>query len=174
MSVSGDDNDIAVTLRSRAWRSALPDARDVVREACMTALGAPELNGWKRGVSVSIQLAGNRWVRRLNAQYRHQDKPTNVLSFPAHDSLKTGIAQAVATGDMLELGDVILALETCRDEAQVQGKILADHVRHLVVHGVLHLLGYDHENDREAQAMERLETRLLKRLGVGDPYGYDG
>lgn len=101
-------------------------------------------------------LADDAALRALNARWRQQDKPTNVLSFPA--------------GDSVLLGDVVLAFETVRREASEQGKSLADHMSHLVVHGVLHLLGHDHERPRDADVMESLERQVLAGLGIADPY----
>ena len=98
----------------------------------------------------------------LNARWRGLDKPTNVLSFPA--------APADQLLDSATLGDVALAFETLAREAETSGVSFADHYRHLVTHGFLHLIGYDHETDDEAGRMEALETRILARLGVADPY----
>lgn len=117
----------------------------------------------KRRTEVSLVLADDALVRRLNRQWRRIDAPTDVLSFPADDD-------GLATNAPWLLGDVILAFETVSRAAAEQGKPLADHLRHLVVHGVLHLLGYDHEKPAEAEEMEALETRALARLGVADPY----
>ena len=103
--------------------------------------------------------------QRLNHAYRGIDRPTNVLSFPAWDA-----DDPAPPGAPVLLGDVVLAFETVAREAQEQGKIFADHLRHLIVHGVLHLLGYDHHVEREAADMERLETVILAGLGVPDPY----
>ena len=105
---------------------------------------------------LSILFTDDAHIRRLNAAYRGKDKPTNVLSFPQ------------AGGPLL--GDVILASETVAKEAVLAQKPLKDHIAHLVVHGFLHLLGYDHEADEEAEAMEALERAALKRLGIEDPY----
>ena len=103
-------------------------------------------------------------VRELNANWRKQDKPTNVLSFPAPK-------QPGAGDDDRFLGDIVLAAETVLREAAEQGIPLENHFRHLVLHGFLHLLGYDHETDAEAETMEALETHILATLGVPDPYG---
>lgn len=107
----------------------------------------------------SLLLGDDSQIRALNARYRQFDKPTNVLSFPAGP----GSPQAY-------LGDIILARETVCREAEEAGKPLADHVAHLIVHGLLHLAGYDHETDREADEMEALEREILARLDIGDPY----
>ncbi|MBN8831961.1 MAG: rRNA maturation RNase YbeY [Sphingomonadales bacterium] len=121
-------------------------------------------------VEVSIKLSDDAEVQQLNAAYRGKDKPTNVLSFPM---IQEDLIEAIDIGDDGEtlLGDIILAHETCAREAQERGISLADHATHLIVHGTLHLLGHDHENDAEADAMEALETRALETLGLADPYG---
>ncbi len=113
-----------------------------------------------------VAFSNDRDVQELNKRYRSKDKPTNVLSFPA-PPLPPGMADA---GEPRHLGDIVLAAETVAAEARDLGISLADHVQHLVMHGVLHLLGHDHETDTEAEAMEALETRLLATLGVADPY----
>ena len=123
-----------------------------------------------RDVEVSLVLADDITVQALNRDYRGQDKPTNVLSFAA---LEDG--GPALPGEPVALGDVVLALETVLREAREQGKPLADHLRHLTVHGALHLLGFDHESDEEATEMEALEVSILAGLGIADPYsGHSG
>lgn len=117
------------------------------------------------GAELTIVLADDGTVRRLNRQYRGIDKPTNVLSFGSTDG-----GRKPAPGLPTILGDVVLARETMAAEAAVQGKSIADHSVHLVVHGVLHLLGHDHQAAREADLMEAIEIQVLARLGVADPY----
>jgi probable rRNA maturation factor len=119
---------------------------------------------------VSIKLADDNEVQQLNAAYRGKDRPTNVLSFPM---LAPDLIDTATSGDDEELllGDIILAHETCLHEAQARGIALADHATHLLVHATLHLLGYDHENEVEAIAMEAMEVRALASLGLADPYG---
>jgi probable rRNA maturation factor len=112
------------------------------------------------GAEVSLLFCDDAAIRALNRQFRGQDKPTNVLSFPAPDPIETAPF----------LGDIAIARETVAREALEQGKSLGQHCRHMIVHGFLHLLGYDHEDDEEAEAMEAMEIRILRRLGVDDPY----
>lgn len=113
------------------------------------------------GYEISIVLADDAFVRELNRNWRKIDKPTNVLSFPSDDT--------ECQGPRL-LGDVVLAYETVAREALASGTPILDHAAHLIIHGTLHLLGFDHENEQEAGEMEALETRLLARLGIADPY----
>lgn len=112
----------------------------------------------------SVALSSDAHVRALNATYRGKDKPTNVLSFPAVASLPSD------AGAPRYLGDIILAAETVEHEAVELGIPPLHHLQHLVVHGILHLLGYDHEGDAEADEMEALEIRILAHMGIPNPY----
>jgi len=140
------------------WRQALPDVALLVERAARAAMVAAE--GAVADSEVSVVLADDAMQRALNRRWRGRDAPTNVLSF--------------ASGERPLLGDVVLAYETVAREAGEQGKSLADHLAHLVAHGVLHLLGYDHEAPHEAEAMEALERRALAGIGVADPYRGEG
>jgi probable rRNA maturation factor len=119
---------------------------------------------------VAVKLTSDEEVHQLNRAYRDKDKPTNVLSFPMvqHDLL-----QATANTDDGEvlLGDIVLAEGVCAAEAAEKGVSIADHAAHLIIHGTFHLLGYDHMEDNEAEAMEALEIQALMSLGLSDPYG---
>jgi probable rRNA maturation factor len=155
---------------SAAWRGALPRRRAICRTAALTALAAAP-SGWAvpaAGAELSIVLGDDALLRRLNRQWRGKDKPTNVLAFPADDGAPRNAA--LQTGAPLLLGDIVLAFGTVAGEATAQGKTLAGHLTHLVVHGVLHLLGFDHEEAAAARRMEALETAVLARLGLADPY----
>ncbi|MFL5298164.1 MAG: rRNA maturation RNase YbeY [Phenylobacterium sp.] len=153
---------IDVEIEDAAWTAAAPDAEALVRRAAEAALASEGADG----EGLSLLLTSDLAVQALNARFRDQDKPTNVLAFPA------------PTNPERFLGDVALAFETCAREAAEQGKPLAHHLQHLVAHGVLHLLGYDHMTDAEAHAMEGLERVVLAGLGIPDPYsageGNDG
>jgi probable rRNA maturation factor len=120
-------------------------------------------------VEVSIRLTSDAEVQALNRQYRQQDKPTNVLSFPM---VQPDLIDALANTDDGEvlLGDIVLAYETCEREAQERGVPTKDHATHLIVHGVLHLLGYDHMTDADAEHMEAIERDVMASLGLHDPY----
>ena len=148
---------------SPRWRAALP-ARSLARATIAIAAGECGVS-LAPGAELCIHLADDEHVRALNAHWRGLDKPTNVLSFPA--VAPAGIASARL------LGDIVLAFETVAREAADEGKPLADHYRHLVVHGFLHLIGFDHDNEADAERMEAMESRILARLGVADPYRAD-
>jgi probable rRNA maturation factor len=145
---------IEIELEAESWKTALADVEGVVNRAATAALGSVEGD-------VVILLADDATVQDLNARFRQKDRPTNVLSFPAAESA------------FPHLGDVILGYDYCAAEAVAQSKTLADHVSHLVVHGVLHLMGYDHVEDDEAEEMEGEERVILAGLGVADPYAAD-
>jgi len=154
--------DVAVVRHDEAWRTArVTDAMLAGAARAGVAAAAPT-----RSITceVSILLTDEAEMRALNRKWRGKDAPTNVLSFPASDPL------ACDSSEPRYLGDVALGYETIVKEAQAMGTALSDHVAHLVVHGVLHLLGFDHMKEDEAERMETLERRALASLGIADPY----
>jgi probable rRNA maturation factor len=151
-----------------SWRAVCPIAERLVYDAAELALvhgAAASAMAWTGLVELSVTLTDAAEQRRLNRDYRGHDKPTNVLAFPAWDP-----AAPLPPGAPLLLGDVVLDCETVAREACEQDKPFADHFRHLVVHGVLHLLAYDHGTQAEAARMEAVEKAILARMGVPDPY----
>lgn len=124
----------------------------------------------EEAAELCIVLGDDELAARLNKAYRGKDGPTNVLSFPAAEMPDTGAPQAAFQTASPLLGDVVLARETIAREAAGQNKKFADHLTHLTVHGVLHLLGHDHMDDLEAEEMEALERDILEDLGIADPY----
>lgn len=150
--------DVSVITSFDGW-DAIPDAETVVvRAAHATAAFVSN-----EEVEISVALSCDAEIQALNARYRNQNKPTNVLSFT------NGMMLSAVSRPVL-LGDVIIAYETLVSEAGAEGKSAADHLAHLTVHGVLHLLGFDHETDEEAERMETVEKTILRALGVADPY----
>ena len=150
--------DILVT--AACWQ-AEPDAEALVQRAIEAA--AKHLAASAEAAEVAIVLTDDSGIRTLNRDWRGIDKPTNVLSFPA--------VQAPARGEEPRmLGDIAIAYETTRREAESEHKPFAHHLSHLAVHGFLHLVGYDHETDADAETMEGLERKILAGLGVPDPY----
>lgn len=149
---------------SSAWEPLVRKAAD----AAIAESAFPQLATSERIVELSVRLTGNEQVRALNAEWRGKDMPTNVLSFPLAD--KAELSGANVAGPQLLLGDIVLARGVCAAEAADKGIALQDHALHLVVHGTLHLLGYDHHGDQDAADMEAREVRALGRLGIADPY----
>lgn len=159
---------VALSIGCPAWAAALPDAAGLVEEVVRAALAGAAVGA---EAEVSVRLTDDAEQRELNRAWRGRDSATNVLSFPAFEAGEIAAGAAAAPHPPALLGDVTLAFETVRREAGAAGKPLADHVRHLLAHGVLHLIGYDHRTEAEAAAMESLETEILARLGTPDPYG---
>jgi rRNA maturation RNase YbeY len=162
--------EIAVGIDCPTWLQVVPGAEDVARRAAAAALASvparlrlPE----GRKVEVAIQLSDDVMVQGLNRDWRGKDEPTNVLSFASLDD----DGEPDVPGAPLLLGDLILAFETCAVEAVAEEKTLADHLAHLVVHGVLHLAGYDHQDDADATVMEAAETAILARLVMNETNG---
>jgi probable rRNA maturation factor len=152
------------------WDSST-DWEALARSAAQVAIAEsrfPDLAVAERPVELSIRLTDDEEVRALNAEWRGKDKPTNVLSFPLAEEEE--LEEAATPGPELMLGDIVLARETCAREAEEKRIPLDQHAAHLLVHGTLHLLGYDHHDDDEAADMEGRETRALARLGIADPY----
>ncbi|HWK45379.1 MAG TPA: rRNA maturation RNase YbeY [Stellaceae bacterium] len=171
MSAAAEPSYLFVTVEEDAWTDRVPEVSLLCDQAVLSVLEAacPAL----QGASVSLLLADDARVRELNRTYRDQDKPTNVLSFPATLTRPGETPRTAFEGVPLGLGDIVLAFETVTAEAAAQDKPIEHHLIHLVVHGTLHLLGYDHMTDDEAAVMEGLEVRILAGLGIADPY-HDG
>jgi probable rRNA maturation factor len=140
---------ITLIVEDEEWR-AVRGLQARLKQAAVLAL-----SGARRKGALTILLSSNKKLKSLNRDFRGKDKPTNVLSFP---------------GDGDYLGDIAIAYGVTSKEAKASGKKLLDHATHLAVHGVLHLLGYDHERPRDAKIMEPLEVRILARLSIADPY----
>jgi probable rRNA maturation factor len=151
---------IDLTVEAGEWET-LGDLEALAQRAADAAIAvAPDIDGDE--LAVAVLLTDDAAMREINKDWRDQDKPTNVLSFPA--------AAHPGMPGPRHIGDVVLAFETTQREAEDEGKPLAAHVSHLIVHGVLHCLGYDHETDAQAEEMEALEVSALKGIGYDDPY----
>lgn len=169
---SGGDSSPVAEPPQRLWLEVVHDSGDwgwlaEADDAAMDAAAAldrhPTLTF--KPATVCVALSSAEAVRRLNRDFRHKDKATNVLSFPALQ--QSGEAPG---GGPHALGDVVLAVEVVRAEAEEAGIAPRHHFQHLVVHGLLHLIGYDHERDDEAAVMEGLEVAILRTLGIANPY----
>ena len=152
------------------WDSSTDWARlaEAAARAAIAESAFPGLVQAARPVELSVVLTNDEEVRGLNAEWRGKDKPTNVLSFPQAEADE--LDSAATPGPELMLGDIVLARETCVREAEEKALPLPDHATHLLVHGTLHLLGYDHMDDETAEDMEAREIRALARLGLANPY----
>ena len=164
--------DIAIEADAE-WDSSR-DWAGLARSAASAAIAEsafPNLGQGDRDVELSIRLTSDEEVHALNAEWRGKDKPTNVLSFPMAE--EDDLESAAGPGPELMLGDIILARGVCIAEAEQKGVPIDQHAAHLMVHGTLHLLGYDHMDDDSAADMESREVRALARLGIADPYSED-
>ena len=160
---------------SEEWDSSTGwvDLADEAVKAAVAESDARHLLAGGVAAEVSVRFTSDKEVKALNASWRGKDRATNVLSFPMLDPAELP-SLARAEGESL-LGDIVVAHGVCAEEAAAKGISVRDHARHLVVHGMLHLLGYDHERgDAEAEAMEAAERRALAALGVADPYEMHG
>ncbi|MEM9469567.1 MAG: rRNA maturation RNase YbeY [Pseudomonadota bacterium] len=157
--------DIDISLQDPQWE-AIPDVYNLVKKSVETTLETAPLprQAQNKNLEVSIVLANDDLAQVMNRDYRQKDKPTNVLTFASIDD------DTPQPGDDFHLGDVILAFETIDRESQEQGKFINDHLSHLAIHGTLHLLGYDHIEEDDANTMETLEIRILERFGIQNPY----
>ena len=157
-----------------AWQG--PFDWQAISEAAVAAALRASPYGWMGeqafAAEVSIKLTDDAEVQKLNLAYRGKDKPTNVLSFPM---IQRDLLDAMSNGDDGEvlLGDIVLAHGVCTAEAAEKGIAVDVHATHLIVHGLLHLLGFDHEDDAGGEAMEAIERAALASLGIGDPYAID-
>jgi probable rRNA maturation factor len=160
---------VVVTIGAARWRAVLDDAPGCCRQAVWAALRRAAPASWQGAAEVGVLLDDDQAIRQLNARHRDQDRATNVLAFPLADFERGRLLHEPAAGPLM-LGDVILALETVCAEAGEAGRPVSHHLSHLVVHGTLHLLGFDHQDDAEASVMEDLERAILADLHLPDPY----
>lgn len=156
---------VIISCETPLWEETLPEYDDLITKTIEIVLGRCKLN---RSSEVSVVLTDDQEMKKLNALHRNQDKPTNVLSFPSFDDLDED--HSIDAPHPILLGDLVFAYETILREAQEQEKPFANHLTHLVVHGTLHLLGFDHEGNEEAEEMEALEVEILEKLSIPNPY----
>ncbi|MEX3016749.1 rRNA maturation RNase YbeY [Gymnodinialimonas hymeniacidonis] len=164
--------EIDILIEAEAWDTL--DLEVLTEAAVRATLGALDLDSDR--CALSVLAADDKRIAALNADFRGKPVPTNVLSWPAVErspeepGAMPKLPDSVLGSPPQELGDIALAFETCAREARESNKPLSDHITHLVVHGLMHCLGFDHETDEDAALMEQLETRILATLGVPDPY----
>lgn len=162
-------NNLNITLNvaHEKWKPRLKPYGKTVRGVLEAALAETELKNSNRELELAVVLADDAFVQELNKNYRAKDKPTNVLSFPSSELEEL---ENLPDSEQVNLGDIILALETVEREAKEQGKTFRGHTIHLLVHGFLHLLGYNHIKQEEAEIMEAKEIKILHALGIENPY----
>jgi probable rRNA maturation factor len=157
---------VSIAIEDTEWQTEIPDIESMAEDTVAYSIKAvrPEWLKSARPVEIGLLFADDATLHALNRQFRHIDRPTNVLSFPANDI-------AHPASDMpLPAGDIAISFQTVKAEAQRDSKTVKDHTRHMIVHGVLHLLGHDHEDAREAEIMESIESEILAGFGVDNPY----
>lgn len=163
---------IDLVLRSKKWHGH----EKFVEETCKKIIPFTDLKEIlrkDRELEVSISLVSDVQMKKINFEFRQKNKATNVLSFPMLDEKlirKNGIKKAVGTAKHLFLGDIVISFETVKKESLAQKKKFEDHLSHLILHSILHLIGYDHENKKMAKIMEDLEIKILKKLQIKNPY----
>ncbi len=165
---------VEVLVEDDGWTQVAEDCKALCQKAAEMAL--TEAGHADAPAEISVLMTSDAEISKLNRAFRGKDAPTNVLSWPALELVPAAAGEAPpaprppAPGASIFLGDVAMALETVLAEAQAQDKRPADHATHLVLHAVLHLLGYDHERDADARLMEGIETAAMLRAGLPDPY----
>ena len=161
-----------MTLHDKNWREEIPDVETLTEKALEKIRNHPEIAlrlNYAPDTEVSITLSNDDFIRKLNRDYRDKDKATNVLSFPMIEEDETALPQHEDI-QTVSYGDIVMAYETISKEASEQKKTIRNHYTHLLVHGFLHLLHFDHEQERQAMEMERLEAEILSAMNIKNPY----
>lgn len=157
-----------IEIKSKKWQ-AIKNADKLVEEICLELIPQTELAKYLKiksnQLEIAVSLVSDLQIKKINNEFRGKDKATDVLSFPFTDKNALKNAQGP-----IFLGDIVLAFETINNEANLAKKDFKTHLTHLILHSILHLLGYDHENESDAEVMENLEIAILKKLGIGNPY----
>lgn len=157
---------VSFHIEDKKWKSLVAASQDSFRKALEAAFNALVLP--RREFAVAVSFVDDAEIQKLNGEFRYKDKPTNVLSFPMIEEFSDFSLHPKQIP--IELGDIVLAFETIENEARMEDKTMSDHVCHLLVHGLLHLFGYDHMTKKDEKEMEALEVSILGDLGISNPY----
>lgn len=166
---------VDLTVKSKKWL-AEKSIENFVKKTCKELILLTDLKKVLKNdfeLEVSILLVCDAQIKKINQKFRDKNKPTNVLSFPALDEeliRQIGLTKLLKSQPHAFLGDIIISYETIKKEAKAQEKTLHQHLTHMILHSILHLIGFDHENDNMAKTMETLEIKILKKLGIKNPY----
>ena len=164
---------LALEIEDPCWTAILPNVAELLEKAIALALA--EVDDRSRTIEVGVRLVDDGTIQGLNRDWRGRDKPTNVLSFPLGDPAPVGDPALIGDPNWPWLiGDIVMSFDTMKAEAERDGKPLEHHVVHLAIHAALHLIGHDHEDEAEAEAMEAAEIKLLAGLGIPNPYADTG
>ncbi len=161
---------IDITIDDQSWFDLIPNINECIEKTSEIVFLKLKLFELVQNIEFSVHLCKDDFIKELNNKYRHKNQPTNCLSFPAEELMPRNLSQENFPFKEAFLGDIIISLETTRNESHMQNKIFKDHFSHLLVHSILHLFGYDHENDEDAGIMENLEIVILSNIGISSPY----
>jgi len=161
---------VEISIEDESWKNLKFDLKKIIKKACLTTLEHlktfPDKTKNEKTCEISVLLTNNKHIKKLNKQYRDKNQTTNVLSFPIIKNIKKELEK----NKLITLGDITLAYETLERESKSQNKSLKNHLTHLTIHSMLHLLGFKHSNNTEAEIMEHEEVTILKKLGIDNPY----
>ena len=169
-SANGYILDIDLNIQSIAWQNKIDHLHDMVILYSKRVFEVMGLTNYVNHIELSLLLTDNESIQKLNLQYRGKDSPTNSLSFPAQEIIAKKLNEFEFQGGFAILGDIIFAYEVIESEAKEQNKDFYNHFAHLLVHGILHLLGYDHQLEKEALEMEAIEIEILSFFNIQSPY----
>ncbi|MES2677925.1 MAG: rRNA maturation RNase YbeY [Pseudomonadota bacterium] len=161
-----------IIIAEKLWKKD-PDISKKIKSLIKIIIPQTSLSQLKTAIEISILLTNDEQIQELNKNYRHKNKPTNVLSFPLLDGkkIKNGNFSKLDLGtNYLALGDIVISYQTVLRESEEQNKTFIDHLTHLIIHSLLHLIGFDHNQEKMAKIMEDLEVKILKNLGIKNPY----
>ena len=162
--------DVDIDTQASDWERDLPTIEELANKISRSVFSITNFDNFTDHIEFSIILSDDSKVRTLNKEYRGADKPTNVLSFPAEDVTPKNFKNIPTYNGFIMIGDIVFAYQTLQYEAKNLGKSFEAHFCHLLVHGLLHLLGFDHETEKEADEMERIEVKVLSNFNIESPY----